>query len=49
MWWEEALFEIRDEFKIKVQVADVDGYFWAEADYVEDIDRIEKWFAEKNN
>jgi choline kinase len=46
MWWEEALFEIRDEFKIKINTIDVKGFFWAEADYIEDINRIEKWFAE---
>lgn len=45
-WWEEALFEIRDEFKIKINTVDVKGLFWAEADYIEDIERIEKWFAE---
>jgi choline kinase len=45
-WWEEAIFEIRDEFKIKINTVDVKGLFWAEADYIEDINRIEKWFAE---
>lgn len=44
MWWEEALFAIRDEFRMKIHVVDVNGLFWAEADYVEDIERIEKWF-----
>ncbi|OHB61007.1 MAG: hypothetical protein A2167_01180 [Planctomycetes bacterium RBG_13_46_10] len=44
MWWEEALFAIRDEFKMNIYVTDVSGLFWAEADYVEDIERIEKWF-----
>lgn len=44
MWWEEALFAIRDEFRTKIQVADVNGLFWAEADYVEDVERIEQWF-----
>jgi choline kinase len=48
MWWEEALFKIRDEFKTKIYVADVKGYFWAEADYIEDIERIEKWFNAGN-
>lgn len=48
MWWEEALFAIRDEFKMKIYVSDVKDYFWAEADYVEDIDRIENWFEEGN-
>jgi len=47
MWWEEALFAIRDEFKMKIYVVDVKGLFWAEADYVEDIERIEKWFQKK--
>jgi choline kinase len=49
MWWEEALFAIRDEFKMKIYVADVNGLFWAEADYVEDIERIEKWFKSKHD
>ncbi len=44
MWWEEALFEIRDEFRVKINVVDVNGLFWAEADYIEDIERIEQWF-----
>lgn len=48
LWWEEALYQIRDEFKIKMPVADVSGYFWAEADYVEDIERIEEWFKAGN-
>lgn len=47
-WWEEAIFEIRDEFKIKVNTVDVTGLFWAEADYVEDVERIEKWFEAGN-
>lgn len=45
MWWEEALFAIRDEYKIGVHVADVKGLFWAEADYIDDVNRIERWFA----
>jgi choline kinase len=49
MWWEEALFAIRDEFKMKIHVADVKGLFWAEADYIEDVERIEKWFADGTN
>jgi choline kinase len=44
MWWEEALFAIRDEFRMKIHVTDVRGMFWAEADYIEDVERIEKWF-----
>ena len=46
MWWEEALFEIRDEFKMKLYTVNVKGLFWAEADYVEDVERIERWFSE---
>jgi len=45
MWWEEALFAIRDEYRMKINVVDVNGYFWAEADYIEDVNRIERWFA----
>jgi choline kinase len=48
MWWEEALFAIRDEFKMKIYIADVRGLFWAEADYVEDVERIEEWFRQGN-
>ena len=44
MWWEEALFEIRDDFKVKIHVTDVNGLFWAEADFIEDVERIEQWF-----
>ncbi len=44
LWWEEALYEIRDEFKIKMYSVDVKGLFWAEADYIEDVERIERWF-----
>jgi choline kinase len=44
MWWEEAMFEIRDEFKMPIHAADVKGLFWAEADYVEDLERIDEWF-----
>ncbi len=44
MWWEEALFNVRDEFRVKIHVADVAGLFWAEADYVEDVERISQWF-----
>lgn len=44
MWWEEALFEIRDDFKMKIHVTDVNGLFWAEADFIEDVERIEQWF-----
>jgi choline kinase len=44
LWWEEAMFEIRDEFKTPIHVADVKGLFWAEADYVEDVERIDEWF-----
>jgi L-glutamine-phosphate cytidylyltransferase len=47
-WWEEALFEIRDEFKMKIYTVNVKGCFWAEADYIEDIERIEKWFNAGN-
>lgn len=47
MWWEEALFAIRDEFRMKIYTVDIRGLFWAEADYVEDLERIERWF--KNN
>jgi len=46
LWWEESLYQIRDKFKIKMYVVDVKGYFWAEADYIEDIERIEKWFKD---
>jgi L-glutamine-phosphate cytidylyltransferase len=46
MWWEEALFAIRDEFRMKIHVADVKGLFWAEADYIEDVERIEQWFRQ---
>jgi len=42
------LFEIRDDFKMKICTANVKGYFWAEADYIEDIERIEEWFRNKN-
>ena len=45
MWWEEALFAIHDQYRIKIRVADVSGLFWAEADYIEDVNRIERWFA----
>ena len=31
--------------EIEVHVADVKGLFWAEADYIEDVNRIERWFA----
>jgi choline kinase len=44
MWWEEALFAIRDDFRMKISVVDVRGLFWAEADYIEDVERIEQWF-----
>ena len=44
MWWEEALFAIRDEYRMKIHVTDVNGLFWAEADYIEDVNRIERWF-----
>lgn len=44
MWWEEALFEIRNDFKMKIRVTDVTGLFWAEADFIEDVERIERWF-----
>jgi choline kinase len=44
MWWEEALFAIRDEYRMRIQVVDVNGLFWAEADYIEDVNRIERWF-----
>jgi choline kinase len=47
MWWEEALFAIRDDFRMKVHVADVRGLFWAEADYIEDVERIEQWFRQQ--
>ncbi len=47
MWWEEALFAIRDEFRMKVHVTDVRGLFWAEADYMEDVERIEQWFKQR--
>jgi hypothetical protein len=30
---------------MKVHVVDVNGCFWAEADYIEDVNRIERWFA----
>jgi choline kinase len=46
MWWEEALFAIRDEFKMKIHALDVRGLFWAEADYAEDVERIERWFKD---
>lgn len=48
LWWEEALFEIRDEFKTPIRVSDVKGLFWAEADYVEDLERIDGWFKTVN-
>ncbi len=48
LWWEEPLFEIRDEFKMKIRAVDVAGNFWAEADYVEDVERIEAWFKAGN-
>jgi len=48
LWWEDALFAIRDEFRIPVHVTDVKGYFWAEADYVEDLNRIDEWFEGRN-
>jgi choline kinase len=44
MWWEEALFEIRNDFRMKIHVSDVNGLFWAEADFIEDVQRIEQWF-----
>ncbi len=49
MWWEEALFAIRDEFRMKIHVVDVKGLFWAEADYIEDVERIDRWFADGIN
>lgn len=47
MWWEEALFVIRDDFRMKIYVTDVRGLFWAEADYTEDVERIGRWFKER--
>jgi choline kinase len=49
MWWEEALFAIRDEFRMKIYVADVRGHFWAEADYTEDVERIRQWFRKRES
>jgi choline kinase len=47
MWWEEALFAIRDDFRMNINVVDVRGLFWAEADYIEDVERIEQWFRQQ--
>jgi len=44
LWWEEAMFAIRDEYRMDIHVVDVNGLFWAEADYVEDLERIDSWF-----
>ena len=49
MWWEEALFAIRDEFRMKIYVTDVRGHFWAEADYTEDVERIRQWFKKRES
>ncbi len=49
MWWEEALFAIRDEFRMKIFVTDVRGHFWAEADYTEDVERIRQWFKNRES
>jgi choline kinase len=49
MWWEEALFAIRDDFGMKIHVVDVNGLFWAEADFIEDVERIEAWFEAREH
>jgi choline kinase len=44
-WWEDVLYSWIPE-KRSVFASDVKGVFWAEADFVQDYERILKWISE---
>lgn len=44
VWWENVLYSMTDEKDIYVE--DVNGKFWAEVDYIEDYERIQKFVTE---
>lgn len=41
LWWEDALYRLINNKEIYVK--NIDGYFWAEVDYIEDYERILKF------
>ncbi len=45
VWWENILYSMTD--KRDIYIEDVEGKFWAEVDYIEDYERIQK-FVDKN-
>jgi len=45
-WWEDVLYSMIDD-GIIIHTKDVIGTFWAEVDYVEDYERIQKWCITK--
>ncbi len=45
MWWEDAIYRISGEEDIPVK--DINGYFWAEVDFIEDYRRILDHISEK--
>jgi L-glutamine-phosphate cytidylyltransferase len=44
MWWEEVLYSMANERAIIAR--DIEGAFWAEVDYIEDYERIMKFYTE---
>jgi choline kinase len=47
LWWENVLYSMADERPIIAR--DVAGAFWGEVDYIEDYERIVKYFGEHHS